>query len=233
MSGATIGTTGTLALAAGAASAVGAGVSAYSQNQALRRQDKIAADSIRQQGQLRDQANQVVQKTIKDTATQQTANLAATKQKQQAEYLDALRRAAPTQNASQPNVSGASKAYADAAASAQKEDTQFGRTLADQVSTTDAPQLTQLSNNLQLGGASSELGLLSDTSNRQANLARLREQAVQANPWLNAVGQFISGAGAGYGASAGSGTSKYGKIPKGGSGIYADNGLGSLAGTVA
>jgi len=234
MSGAALGTTGTLALAAGAASAVGAGVSAYSQNQALRRQDRIAADSINQQGQIRDQANQVVQKTIKDTAAQQTANLASNKQKQQAQYLDALRRAAPTQNAAQPNVAGASKAYADAAASAQRDDAQFGRTLADQTSTTDAPQLTQLQNSLELGGASTELGLLNDTSNRQANLAKLREQAVQANPWLNAAGQFISGAGQGAASAYGSGNSKYGKIPKGGAGIYADNGLTtSLAGVNA
>jgi len=224
---------GTGALVAGAASAAGAGVNAYAQNQALRRQDRIAADSIKQQGQNREQANQIVQRTIKDTATQQTENLAANKQKQQAQYLEALRRAAPTQNASQPNVAGASKAYADAAASAQQSDTQFGRTLADQMSTTDAPQLTQLQNNLQLGGASSELGLISDTSSRQANLARLQEQAVRANPWLSAAGDFLSGAGQGYGSSLGGGASKYGKIPKSGAGVYADNGLGSLAGTVA
>ena len=75
---------------------------------------------------------------------------------------------------------------------------------------------------------------MSDTSNRQANLAKLREQAVQANPWLNAAGQFISGAGQGAASAYGSGNSKYGKIPKGGAGIYADNGLTtSLAGVNA
>jgi hypothetical protein len=179
------------------ASAAGAAVNGYAQNQALKRQDNVAAAGIRQQGMLRDQANQVVQKTVQNTATDEQANLQANKQKQQTAYLAALQRAAPTQNASTPAVAGASKAYADAAASATKDNAQFGRTLADQMSTTDAPLLTQNQTNLQLGDASTQLGLINDTSNRQANLARLQEQAITANPWLEAAGGVLSGAGSG------------------------------------
>lgn len=217
-------------------SAAGAATNAYANNQALKRQDSIAASGIRQQGAFQDKANQVVQKTVQNTATDEQANLQANKQKQQAAYLAALQRAAPTQNASTPAVAGASKAYAQAAAGAQKDNAQFGRTLADQMSTTDAPQLTQLGTNLALGDASTQLGLLNDTSNRQANLDKLREQAITANPWLEAAGSIASGVGTGLMSSAGgkSNYSKYGKIPPGGTGIMADNGLTtSLAGVNA
>lgn len=235
MSGAALGTAGTAALVGGAASAVGAGVSAYANNQALRKQDRIASDSIKAQAAQQSQADQVVKKTVQDTATNEQANLQANQQKQQNAYLEALQRAAPTQNASSPAVAGASKAYADATTKATADNATFGRTLASQMATTDAPQLTQLGTNLKLGDASTQLGLINDTSNRQANLAKLQEQAVTANPWLSAAGQFISGAGNGYASSAGgSNYSKYGKIPKGGVGVSADNGLAtSLSGTNA
>jgi hypothetical protein len=227
MSGAVIGTSGAVALGAGAASAVGAGVSAYANNQALRKQDRIAADSIRQQGQIQNQANDVVRQTIQKNATEQQANLKTNQQKQAAQYLDALRRAAPVQNGSTPAVAGASKAYADAAASAQKDNVQFGRTLAGQTAATDAPQLTQLQTQEGLGDAATQLGMLNDTSNRQANVARLREQSITANPWLTAAGQFISGAGAGLASSAGG---KKKALTNSGTGIMADNGLGTSLG---
>jgi len=227
MTGAVVGSgSAYAALAAGTAAAVGAGVQGYAQNQALRKQDRIAADSIRQQGQIQNQAQDVVRQTIQKNATEQQANLQQNQQKQQAQYLDALRRAAPVQNSSTPAVAGASKAYADAAASAQKDNVQFGRTLAGQTAAIDAPQLTQLQTQEGLGDAATQLGLINDTSNRQANLAKLREQAITANPWLNAAGQFISGAGSGLA----SGGGKKKAATSGGAGIMADNGLGASLG---
>lgn len=217
-------------------SAAGAATNAYANNQALKRQDNVAAAGIRQQGLLRDQANQVVQKTVQNTATDEQANLQANKTKQQNAYLAALQRAAPTQSTATPAVAGASKAYADAAAGATKDNATFGRTLADQMSTTDAPILTQQSAGLQLGDAATQLGMINDTSNHQANLAKLQEQAITANPWLEAAGGIASGVGSGLMSTAGgkSNYSKYGKIPAGGAGISADNGLvSSLSGVNA
>lgn len=227
MSGAALGTTGTVALAAGAASAVGAGVNAYAQNQALRKQDRIAANSIRQQAQIQSQSNDVVRSTVQKNATDQQQNLQANQQKQQAAYLDALRRAAPVQASSTPAVAGASKAYADAAASATKDNTAFGRTLATQTAKTDAPQLTALQTQQSLGDAATQLGMLNDTSSHEANLAKLQENAVTANPWLTAAGNFISGAGQGAASAYGA---KKKPAAATGSGIMADNGLGDLGG---
>lgn len=230
MSGAVLGTAGTAALVGGGTAALGAGVSAYAQNQAMRRQDSAAANGIRQQQQDQSQADQVVKNTVQNTATNEQENLQANKQKQQNAYLSALQRAAPTQTNATPVVSGASKAYADAAASATKDNAQFGRTLADQMSTTDAPLLTAQNTALSLGDASTKLGIINDTSNRQANVAKLQEQAITANPWLQAAGQFISGAGQGY-ASGSAGKKRgatYGSGP--GQGIMADSGLGSSLG---
>lgn len=209
------------------ASALGAGVSAYANNQAMRKQDRIAAAGISRQGQLQDQANQVVQQSIQKNATSEQQNLQANQQKQQAAYLDALRRAAPVQDNSNAAIPGASKAYAKAATDATASNAAFGRERAASMAATDAPQLTQLQTSLGLGDAATQLGLIQDTSGREANLSRLREQSVQANPWLTAAGQFISGAGAGAAGAAGAR-----KKPAGfdygsgaGQGIMADNGL--------
>lgn len=221
MSGYAAGASALLAIA-------GSATSAYANNQALNRQDRVAADSIRQQAANRDQADQVVQKTVKNTATDEKQNLQANKQKQQTAYLDALRRAAPTQDTSTPAVAGASRAYADAAASATKDNAQFGRTLADQTSTVDAPQLTQMGTSLQLGDAATQLGLVNDTSNRQANIAKLKAQAITANPWLLGASGLLSGASTAVGSRAGAGGTT--KKPSG-AGVYADNGLsGGLSG---
>lgn len=229
MSGATAGVT---ALAAGAASALGAGVSAYANNQAMRKQDRIAAEGIRKQGQLQDQANQITQQTIQKNATQEQQNLQTNKQKQEAAYLDALRRAAPTQNASNPATPGASKAYAKAVTDATASNAAFGRQQAGLMATTDAPTLTNNQTQLSLGDAATQLGQLSDTSSRQNNLTELQARAVQANPWLLAAGQFISGAGAG---AAGSYKKKpaYSYGSGAGQGIMADSGLAQSVGGLA
>lgn len=230
MSGATAGIT---AIAAGAASALGAGVSAYSQNQATRKQDRIAAEGIRNQQQLQNQANTVVQKTVKDNATDEQANLQKNQASQQSAYLDALRRAAPVQDKTQTATPGASSRYAQEVVDATAGNKAFGQNQAATLARTDAPQLTQLQTQLGLGDAATKLGMINDTSNNQARLSSLREQAIQANPWITAAGQFISGAGAGMSKGATKSASPYTfGSGGGGQGVYADSGLtsaGSLA----
>lgn len=206
MSGYVAGTTALL-------SAAGAATGAYANNQQLKKQDAVAAQGVAAQAGLQDKANQVVQQTVQKNATDQQANLEANQQTQKAAYLDALRRAVPTQSASTPGVAGASKAYAAAATGAQTANAAFGRQQANDAAITDAPQLTQLQTNEGLGNAATNLGLIQDTSNQQANLTKMRVNAVQANPWLMAAGQVLGGAAKGVGSSAGSGGSGTGFDP--------------------
>lgn len=186
-----------LAGVAAATTAAGAGVNAYSQNQALRKQDDIAAQGIRNQSALQAQAQTGVQKTIQKVGTNNAATEASNKAAQQAQYLDALRRAAPVQDSSLSTTPGAGSRYAKDVVDAQAANQKFGANQADLMARTDAPQLTQLQNQETIGDEATKLGLINDTSNNQNNLTKLQVGAVQPNPWLAATGALLKGAGAG------------------------------------
>lgn len=218
-----------LAIAAGTATAAGAGISAYSQNQALRKQDQIAATGIRNQDLLRNQANAGVQKTIQKVGTDNASNVEAAKNAQQTQYVDALRRAAPVQDGSLQSAPGASARYAKQVVDAQASNKAFGAEQAGLMARTDAPQLTQLHDQQTIGDEATQLGLLNDTSNSQNNLTKLQVGSVQQNPWLLAASGILKGAGAG--ASVYAGGMGGGKLA--GGKLMADNGLGSTVGSLA
>jgi hypothetical protein len=198
MTGAASGITATeLAVGAGTA-AVGAGLSAYANNQALKRQDAIAAQGIIRQGALRAQAQQDVSKTITDTATNNQANIDRNRMTQQQEYAAALQRAAPVQSGSIVAQPGASKRYAADVMSARGDVAKFGSDLGASTAAIDAPQITALQTQEKLGDTATKLGLLNDTSNSQNKLTELQVNAVKANPWITAAGQALEGAGSGY-----------------------------------
>jgi hypothetical protein len=222
---------GTLALIAAGTAAAGAGVSAYSSNQQMRKQDSIAAQGIRDQQANQSQAQAGVAKTIQKVGANNAATEAANKAATQSQYLDALRRAAPVQDASQTATPGASSRYAKQVVDAQAANRQFGATQAGLLARTDAPQLTQLQDQQTLGDEATKLGLLNDTSNNQNNLTKLRVGAVQQSPWLTAAGALLNGASAG--ASTAAGAKKPAGAASSGAGIYADNGLGGSLGANA
>jgi len=194
---------GSLALIAAGTTAAGAGISAYSQNQQMRRQDNIAAQGIRDQAALQSQAQTGVQKTIQKVGANNAANEAANKAATQAQYLDALRRAAPVQDNAVQSTPGSSARYAKGVVDAQAANKAFGANQAGLLARTDAPQLTQLQDQQTIGDAATKLGLLNDTSNNQNNLTKLQVGAVQQNPWLSAASQLLSGAGSGLSTYAG------------------------------
>lgn len=225
-------TVGELALVAGGATAAGAGINAYSQNQTLRRQDDIAAQGIRQQGLLQSQANAGVQKTIQKVGAGDAATEAANKSAQTAQYLDALRRAAPVQDSSLSTTPGSSSRYAKDVVDARASNSAFGANQADLMARTDAPQLTQLQNQQTIGDEATKLGLLADTSSNQNNLTKLKVGAVQTNPWLTATSALLGGVGSGLSTYAGGMKPKPNTTsitPK----IYSDTGLGTVTAGLA
>lgn len=225
MSGATV------AIGAGVAAA-GAGVSAYANNQALRKQDATAAQGILKQGALRQQAGAEVDKTIRDRATNNAANVTANERSLNEQYAAALQRANPVQSGAVSTVPGAGKRYAADVLAARGNVSKFGTDLASRTAAIDAPALTNQQTQLAMGDTATKLGLMNDTSVNQNALTEMQVKAIQANPWLLAGGAALQGAGEAYAGGAGAkGVSKYGKIPAGGTGIMADNGLtGSVAG---
>ena len=228
-----------LALVAGAATAAGSGASMYANNQALKQQDEIAAQGIARQAALQRQANQTVQQTVQKAAADEGQNLEQNRMLQQQQYAAALQRAAPVQQNSLQDVAGASKRYAQGVVDARAANANYGNTAANLMARTDAPQLTQLGQQLTLGDAATKLGMLNDTSGNLANLTKLQANAVQPNPWLMAASGILKGVGAGasvYGAGAagaGSTTDSAGYLNKlgskfGGGISYNGAGLGGV-----
>jgi hypothetical protein len=191
MSGATV------AIGAGTA-ALGAGISSYAQNQALRKQDSAAAAGIVRQGALRQQANADVTKTITDRATNNAANLNDRKRALDEQYAAALQRAAPIQGGSIVSQPGGSKRYMAGVTGARTNVADFSRDLAARTAALDAPAATNLETQLRLGDTATKLGLLGDTSANEGNLTEMQVKAIQANPWLLAGGAALQGAGSAY-----------------------------------
>ena len=131
----------TLAISAGLAAA-GAGVSAYSNNQNMRKQDRDAAAGIIKQGQLQRQGDADVQKNIAQAKNNAEMN-AKNQQGQEAQYAAALQRARPTQDSSFTVAPGASSRYAADVGKAIQGNQQFGANQAKSLSITDAPMLTK------------------------------------------------------------------------------------------
>lgn len=211
------------AATAAALTIAGSAAEAYGNNQTLRKQDSIAAQGIRNQTALQTQAQQGVQKTIQKVGVDNAANDAQNQKIQQAQYMAALARAAPVQGSSLTTTPGASSRYAQQVVDAQAANKSFGAGQASLMARTTAPQLTQMQDQQNLGNEATQLGLLNDTSNSQANLTKLQAGSVQVNPWLLAASAALKGAGAGM--------STYGgakKVP--GNGTLPDTSDGVAAG---
>lgn len=185
----------------GATAAIGAGVSAYANNQAMRKQDRIAAQGIIRQQGIQDQANGQVQKVVQDAA-KNTADVNNARAAQQAQYAAALQRAAPVQGTTAA-VPGGSKRYAQSVVDSLAANKTFGNNLAARTAAIDAPSIAALHTQQGIGNAATNLGLLQDTSNNEANLTSMEEKGVQPNPWAGILGSAISGAGQGYAAKYG------------------------------
>lgn len=177
---------------------VGTGTQLYSQNQAVRQQDKIAANNIIKQGQERQLANADVQKNI-DMAKQNPANLARAQQNENAQYAEALQRAKPTgQDAAFTAPAGASARYAADVGTALKSNAAFGANQARNMSITDAPGITNLNTQLGLGDTATKIGLIGDRAAQENALATSQINSTRANPWLSTLGALMQGGGAAY-----------------------------------
>jgi hypothetical protein len=183
-------------------SLAGTGMSMANQQETQHQQDKIAAEGIMRQGQLNDQSNQKVQaltKSISESDPQQQIDA------QKATFTKALMSAAPDRAGANPVVPGASKKYSDALAKATGNVQQFGDTQSTLMAHADAPTLQRLQDQIHIGSTAGDLGLLQNQSVGQNAATQLGVKSIHPNPWIDAAGQAIRGAGQVYGSSAGAG----------------------------
>lgn len=203
------------AIGAAALSAAGSGVSSYSQNQTMRKQDNQLAASTIKQGGINSQAENAVSK-LNDSVARSNPN-DATKQ-QTAAYLQAAQQAAKTAPTN-PAVPGGSKRYSQAVAGSKADISDYARSTAGNAAAVAAPQLQRIGEGNQIADTASQLGRYNDTSASEQGILRTQLAGDQANPWLSSLSQVLQGAG--------SGLSTYGGYRKGGG-----SGMGGSSGYV-
>jgi hypothetical protein len=194
-------------------------VGAVAQNQQLNKQNDAAAAGIIEQGNLQKQGEgdvTALNKTVAAETPQQKT------QQQLASYQKALQAAAPVQSKDVPEVAGASSAYDKEAGSARASASQYVNAMAQSAATTQGTQLERVQEGQQIGSTASNLGLLSQQSDEQSYLTKLRINSAQANPWLMATSAALKGAGsimsmgaggaAGIGLTAAQTASAYGAV---------------------
>lgn len=182
------------AVGAAALSAAGAGVNAYSQNQNMRKQDSQAAQSIINQGAINSKAEGAVNNLNASIAK---SNPDSASKAQQAAYMDAIRRAAPTQGNVNPSTPGGSKRFQQAQAASKDDIAQYARSTAANDAAVAAPSLQRIGEGNQIANVASELGRFNDESTGEQGILKTQLAGDQANPWLSALSGVLSGAGSG------------------------------------
>lgn len=176
---------------------VGSQMGQVAQQDALNKQNSIAAQNILQQGQLNKQAEGDVGTTIKQIAaanpTSQTAKVSEAEDQ-------ALAAGAQASAAAQPNTPGASKEFKAAQAGATNTAQDYIGNIKQGIAGTQAPALQRIGESQQIAGTAANLGLLGQQSQRENYVSNVQEQSVQQNPWLTDVGTLMQGVGAGMGA---------------------------------
>ncbi len=195
------------------ASAAGTGASVASQQSAMRKQDRTAAQGIINQAAIQRQAGERVNQQIQELgASNPDAERASATQ----DFVASLQRAQLTQGGEGLETPGGavsdrfSAGAEDARTAAGAENVR----LAGQLARIDAPTYQRVKEGQRMAAAGSDLGLLSGTSAAQDYLMKLKLAGIAPNPWVDAAGQGLSAWGQAYAGRAQPG--KSGSLPSGG-----------------
>lgn len=168
-------------------SALGAGVGAYNQDQALRDQDREAARGIREQMSLSDQAAKRVNKQIQDT---KNSTPAAETAQAESDFAAAIKRAQAARGSNLQGPGG--ERFQDDLGLARTQAANEGKTLSQQLARIDAPQFQRFREGVNANNAAVDLSMLDDRSRAQDFLTRMRISSRRANPWVDALGQGLT-----------------------------------------
>lgn len=172
-----------------AISAASTGVGLYNQERAAARADRIAAQGIQQQGVRQRQVDSRVGQVIDSISG---SNPAIEQQRQQAEYMDQLRRTRAIARGT-PGVAGASDRYTDDLVASDVAVDDNAAKVAELMSRANAP-LLQRERELQgFDRARSDIGVISRQAAGDDFLNQLRLRGVRPNPWVDALSQIGQG----------------------------------------
>lgn len=180
-------------------SAVGTGVQVYNQNKTLRKQDQAAADQISQQARTQQEADAQVRNMIREQEQSGPEQHQADAMQQ---YMDTARRGQDEQTSALggPGVSR----FADDAAAAAAGISEYVGNTADIFSRIDAPSRQRELEARRYGRLGTDLGVLMDRSAGDRYLGDIRMRSIRSNPWLDVLGQTLTGAASGMGGMGGS-----------------------------
>lgn len=173
--------------------ATGTGVQAYNTDRSLRRQDAALADGLRKQGRIQREANTRVNDEI---AALGASTGAAERAESLRGFQDALRAtdAAATSGITS-NVIDASPRFAERVTQAVRGIRDDANTRAGRLSVIDGARLQRINEGISRGRAGLDLNEIGRQSQGTNYLAQLRAREEQPNPWVNALGQAMAGAG--------------------------------------
>lgn len=175
--------------------AVQAGASYVNNRQQIKRQDRIALESLRANKDRQRKADEVTQKLIADTA-------ASTDKDERKSVMDGfmqqLQKARGDAQSGLRPVGGASDAFARDAEAAALGIDQSGSDYASLASRLESPFLQRRSENRIAADAATNIGLVGRDQQGADRVTDLRQRAVRGNPWLEALSAVAGGAASSY-----------------------------------
>ncbi len=191
--------------------AVSGGTEAINQNQALRRQDRAAAEGIRRQGRIQSGANTRLGEQIEDIRTSTGADERAESLEG---FLNALRTSQESTEGALDPVAAANPRFAERVSGGKEQLRTLGTGQADRLSRIDAPLFQRQAEAGRVGRTGVDLNEFARQSTAEDFLTRLRVASKRPNEFISA----LTGVGKGVGSvlSLGSGAANLGKLFKAG-----------------
>jgi hypothetical protein len=181
-------------------SMLGTAASAYAQDRALRKEDRIAAQGIDRQMERQRDADR---RMGAEMAALERSDPAAGRDAAQQQFMAQLQRSRTAAAGAMPSVPGASSRYRDdVARHTADSDAQTAR-LAEIMARIDAPLEQRRQEGQGIGRAGVDLSQIERGAAGDHWLNELRRRAVRPNPWLMAGGQVAQGVSRGMADAAG------------------------------
>jgi len=204
-------------LSAVALTTLGVGLNYYANRQAANRQDSALASSLRQQGQLQQQAAQDTQQLVQKVGA---SNPDQAKSSLLASFTNELNNARGRAITPLSQQGAVSQAYTKAANDASQGITDFGNTNANLLSSIDAPTVQRQGEAALLSRYGSNIAGIKRQSAADDFLTQMRLRSITPNPWLTSLGSIAQGAGAAMGSGAFGGGTGVGAATGGGKVIF-------------
>jgi len=189
------------------------GAGAINENQALRRQDRQAAEGIRRQGVIQSGASRRVGEQIEDIRT-------STGEGERAEslegFLNAIRAAQGSTEGALDPVIAANPRFAERVSGGKERIATAGAEQAGRLSRIDAPLFQRQAEGSRVGRTASDINEFARQSTIEDFLTRLRVSEERPNALIDVLSRVGKGVGSALTLGGGGGAANLGKLFKGG-----------------